>query len=85
MLISVNTVPKHLEQNCSNTLIFIFPESLQKEVEQLEEKLAELGGSVREGGAGARSLEAVRKEAEDESRISLGATSGHCKHGHWQP
>ena len=42
-------------------------ESLQREVEQLEEKLAELGGSVREGGAGARSLEAVRKEAEDES------------------
>ena len=50
-------------------------DSLQREVEQLEEKLAELGGSVREDGAGARSLEAVRKEAEDESRISLGATS----------
>ena len=50
-------------------------ESLQREVEQLEEKLAELGGRVREGGAGARSLEAVRKKAEDASRISLGATS----------
>ena len=44
-------------------------------MEQLEKKLAELGGEVRQGGAGARSLEAVRKEAEDESRISLGATS----------
>ena len=31
----------------------------QREVEQLEEKLAELGGEVREGGAGATSLEAV--------------------------
>ena len=50
-------------------------ESLQREVEQLEEKLAELGGRVREGRAGARSLEVVRKEAEDASRISLGATS----------
>ena len=53
-------------------------ESLQWKVEQLEERLAELGGSVREGGAGARSLEVVRKEAEDASRISLGAT---CRHG----
>ena len=43
----------------------------QREVEQLEEKLAELGGKVREGGAGARSLEAVRKEAEDMSRTQL--------------
>ena len=49
-------------------------DSLQRELEQLE-KLAELGGKVREGGAGARSLEAVRKEAEDVSRISIGATS----------
>ena len=53
----------------------------QREVDQLEEKLAELGGRVREGRAGARSLEAVRKEAEDASRISLGATSRHCKFG----
>ena len=44
-------------------------------MEQLEEKLAELGGRVREGRAGARSLDAVRKKAEDASRISLGATS----------
>ena len=44
-------------------------------MEQLEEKLAELGGEVREGRSGARSLEAVRNEAEDVSRISLGATS----------
>ena len=29
-------------------------DSLQREVEQLEEKLAELGGRVTEGGAGAR-------------------------------
>ena len=50
-------------------------DSLQRKVEQLEEKLAELGGRVREGRAGARSLEAVRKKAEDASRISLGATS----------
>ena len=50
-------------------------DSLQRQLEQVEEKLAELGGKVREGGAGARSLEAVRKEAEDVSRISLGATS----------
>jgi hypothetical protein len=50
-------------------------ESLQREVEQLEEKLAELGGEVREGGAGARSLEAVRKETEDAATISLDATS----------
>ena len=28
MFISVNTVPKHLEQNCSNTLIFVFPEEV---------------------------------------------------------
>ena len=52
-------------------------DSLQREVEQLEEKLAELGGKVREGGVGARSLEAVRKEAEDGSWISL----GECKLG----
>ena len=50
-------------------------ESLQREVEQLEEKLAELGARVREGGAGARGLEAMRKKAEDASRISLAATS----------
>ena len=49
-------------------------EFFQREVEQLEEKLAELGSRVREGRAGARSLEAVRKEAED-------ATSRHCKFG----
>ena len=52
-------------------------EFFQREVEQLE-KLAELGGRVRKGRAGARTLEAVRKEAEDASRISLGAT---CRHG----
>ena len=56
-------------------------DSHQREVEQLEEKLAELGGMVREGGAGARSLEAVRKEEEDASSISIGATSRHCKFG----
>ena len=50
-------------------------EFFQREVEQLEEKLAELGGRVREGGAGAGSLETVRKEAEDASRISLVASS----------
>ena len=50
-------------------------EFFQREVEQLEEKLAELGGRVRKGRAGARTLEAVRKEAEDVSWISLGATS----------
>ena len=50
-------------------------DSLQRKVEQLEEKLVELGGTVRECKAGARSLEAVRKEAEDVSWISLGATS----------
>ena len=49
--------------------------SLTRELEQLEEKLAEVGGKVREGRTGARSLEAVRKEAEDVSRKSLGATS----------
>ena len=37
-------------------------------MEQLEEKLAELGGKVREGGAGARSLEGVGREAKDVSR-----------------
>ena len=37
-------------------------EFFQREVEQLEEKLAELGGRVREGRAGARSVEVVRKE-----------------------
>ena len=46
-------------------------EFFQREVEQLEEKLAELGGRVRECRAGARSLEAVRKEAED--IVSLGS------------
>ena len=56
-------------------------DSLQRKVEQLEEKLAELKGKVRECKAGARSLEAVRKEAENASRISLGATSRHCKFG----
>ena len=56
-------------------------ESLQREVEQLEEKLAELEDRVREGGAEAGSLETVRKEAEDASRISLVATSRHCKFG----
>ena len=50
-------------------------EFFQREVEQLEEKLAELGGRVRKGRAGARTLEAVRKEAEDVSWIFLGATS----------
>ena len=50
-------------------------EFFQRKVEQLEEKLVELGGTVRECKAGARSLEAVRKEAEDVSWISLGATS----------
>ena len=49
-------------------------EFFQREVEQLEEKLAELGGRVREGRAGARSLDAVRKEVEN-------ATSRHCKFG----
>ena len=53
-------------------------EFFQREVEQLEEKLAELGDRARKGRAGARTLEAVRKEAEDASRISLGAT---CRHG----
>ena len=37
-------------------------------MEQLEEKLAELGGEVRQGGAGARSLKAVGSEANDVSR-----------------
>ena len=46
-------------------------EFFQREVEQLEEKLAELGGRVREGRAGARSLEAVRKEQKDMSRTQL--------------
>ena len=32
-----------------------------------EEKLTELGGKVREGGAGASSLEAVGREAKDVS------------------
>ena len=50
-------------------------DSLQSKLEQVEEKLVELEGKVMECKAGARSLEAVRKEAEDESRISLGATS----------
>ena len=50
-------------------------DSLQRKVEQLKEKLAELRGKVRECKAGARSLEPVRKEAEDMSWISLGATS----------
>ena len=49
-------------------------DSLQRKVEQVE-KLVELGGKVMECKAGARSLEAVRKEAEDVSWISLGATS----------
>ena len=43
--------------------------------EQVEEKLVELGGKVKECKAGARSLEAVRKEVEDVSWISLGAAS----------
>ena len=47
-------------------------DSLQRKV---EEKLVELGGKVMECKAGARSLKAVRKEAEDVSWISLGATS----------
>ena len=46
-------------------------DSLQREAEQLEKKLAELGGKVREARAGARSLEAVRKKAEDLSRTQL--------------
>ena len=50
-------------------------DSLQRKVEQLEEKLVKLGGKVRECKAGARSLDAVMKEAEDVSWISLGATS----------
>ena len=50
-------------------------DSLQRKVEQVEEKLVELGGKVMECKAGARSLEAVRKEAEDVSWISLGAPS----------
>ena len=50
-------------------------DSLQRKVEQVEEKLVELGGKVMECKAGARSLEAVRKEAEDMYWISLGATS----------
>ena len=37
-------------------------------MEQLEEKLAELGGEVRECRAGARSLKAVGREAKDVSR-----------------
>ena len=49
--------------------------SLQRKVEQLEEKLAGLRDKVRECKAGARSLEAVKKDAEDVSWIYLGATS----------
>ena len=56
-------------------------DSHQREVEQLEEKLAELGGKVREGGAGARSLEAVGREAKDVSRKlqSARANLTNCK------
>ena len=50
-------------------------DSLQRKVERLEEKLAELGCRLRECKAGARSLEAVKKDAEDMSWISHGATS----------
>ena len=39
-------------------------DSHQREVKQLEEKLAELRGKVREGGAGNRSLDAVGREAK---------------------
>ena len=52
-------------------------DSPQREMEQLEEKLAELEGKVREGGAGARSLQTVRNEVENVSRVSLGSTSWH--------
>ena len=44
-------------------------------MKRLEEKLAELGGKVRECKAGARSQEPVKKDTEDVSWISLGATS----------
>ena len=40
-------------------------DSLQRKVEQVEEKLVELGGKVMECKAGARSLEAVRKRVLD--------------------
>ena len=46
-------------------------DSLQRKVEQVEEKLVELGVKVMECKAGARSLEAVRKEAEDVSWMQI--------------
>ena len=38
-------------------------ESLQREVEQLEEKLAELGGKVREGRAGASRVSGFKQHS----------------------